>query len=326
MHLRNKDIIEVSSLDELHKYNIRKVSVAIGVFDGVHLGHRHLLGELSSESRRNGSLPVAVTFFPHPRLLIKPDQKLQLLVPHHQKLELLKEAGMSAVVTIAFTEEFSKLSPEGFLESFLSPGQVELLSVFVGSGWRFGRAGAGNTQTLAKFAENRGFSSKIIKELKTESGKISSSAIRRAIALGDLSLAEKMLGRSYSIFGKVVPGLSFASEGLGFPTANIEIKDGVVPPEGVYSGSAIVKGTEYPSAISIGRAQSVKHENKRRNLLIEVHILNFSGSIYGEEIEVKFGNYLREQRYFSEMGMLSEQISRDVDAVMEINRKKTGGA
>jgi riboflavin kinase/FMN adenylyltransferase len=315
MSQTNRKLIEVSSLDELHKYNIKNISVAIGVFDGVHLGHRHLLDELSSESRRNASCPVAVTFFPHPRSLIKPAQKISLILSHRHKVELLNLFGMKAVVTIAFTEEFSMLSPENFLRGFLSPKEIHLLSVFVGSGWRFGRGATGNAETLAKFAKKYGFSSKVIKELTYAGAKISSSAIRSAVTMGDLDMAKKMLGRQYGIFGIVKTGLSFASGILGFPTANLDVGDVILPPEGVYSGSAIIDGSKYAAAISIGTAQSVRNGDRHREVLVEAHILDFSKSIYGKEIEIRFDKYMREQRYFANTDRLREQISKDVDFV-----------
>jgi riboflavin kinase/FMN adenylyltransferase len=315
MPMEKLQIIETSSLDELHRHGMDKASVAIGVFDGLHLGHRHLLGELASECRRNRSSPIAVTFFPHPRSLLNSGQAIGLLLPHRRKVELLHQAGMKAVVTIAFTEEFAELSPERFLDDFLSPEKIRLLAVFVGSGWRFGHGGKGSTATLAKFANGRGFLFRKVEELKLSDAKISSSAIRRAVANGDLEAASRMLGRPYGIYGKVGRGLSFATKGLGFPTANLDVGEGIIPPEGVYSGSAIVAGVEHPAAISIGTAQSVRRGNKQRHVLVEAHILDFQKDIYGEDMEIRFGRYVREQRYFSDTAKLKEQIKRDVEFV-----------
>lgn len=307
--------VEVSSIDELYKHNFRDISIAIGVFDGLHIGHRHLLLQLVSESRQNGSLPVVMTFFPHPRSLINDGQKILLLLPHHHKLRLLFELGIRAVVTIPFTADFASLPAQDFLTEFLDPQLVSLKAIMVGSGWRFGRGGEGNNELLAKFASAKGIKFMAVNELDLGCGKVSSSFIRRAVSNGDLAVAEKMLGRPYSLWGKVKKGLVFASKELGFPTANIEIGDFVIPPEGVYRGSAIVRGREYPAAISLGTAQSVRHDEKNRELLIEAHMLGFSDIIYGEEIEIKFFEYLREQRYFSEISKLKEQIEKDIKIV-----------
>jgi riboflavin kinase/FMN adenylyltransferase len=315
-----KNILELSSLDELHKHGFEIVSAAIGVFDGVHLGHRHLLNTLMKDAAKFGARPVALTFFPHPRKIICPEQEFGLLLPHEQKVRLLHEAGMDAVVTIPFTSEFSKLTPEDFLNAFLSPERMRLCSVCVGSKWKFGQDGSGSVGAIAKFAKNNEFFIRTVNELKMDGAIVSSTAIRRAVAGGDLVLAEKMLGRPYSIFGKVAKGLSFASNTLGFPTANLDIKSGILPPEGVYSGIAVLPDKEYKAAISIGTAPSAPRE-KKRELLVEAHILDFSGILYGKELEIRFGRYIREQRFFSNIKILREQIANDVENIRAKNTK-----
>ncbi|HRU02467.1 MAG TPA: riboflavin biosynthesis protein RibF, partial [Victivallales bacterium] len=289
--------------------------IGIGVFDGVHIGHRHLIGELTSEARRNASLPVIMTFYPHPRMLIGNNQKISLLLPHHQKLKILAGLGIRAVVTLAFTEDFALLSARDFLEKYMLPQLICVKAIFVGKNWRFGAGGEGNTAMLANFAKLHKMKLFALEEYKIDGEKVSSSNIRRAIANGDLATAAKMLGSCYTLWGKVKKGLAFAGKHLGFPTANIDPGESIIPPEGVYCGQAIINGIEYPAAISIGTAQSVRRDNKNRDLLIEAHIIGFNGELYGSEIELRFISYIREQRYFNDISKLKEQIAVDVEYV-----------
>jgi len=314
------NFVEVSSIDELYKYNFKEISIGIGVFDGVHIGHRHLIGELTSEACRNNSLPVIMTFYPHPRVLVNNNQKISLLLPHHQKLKIFESLGIRAVVTLAFTEDFALLSAKDFLEKYMSPQLIRIKAIFVGKNWRFGAGGEGNTEMLANFAKSHDIKLFALKEYNIDGEKVSSSNIRKAIMNGDLALAKIMLGKSYSLWGKVKKGLSFAGKYLGFPTANIDPGESVIPPNGVYCGKAVINGIEYPAAISIGTAQSVRRDNKNRELLIEAHIIGFSGELYGLEIEIRFISYIREQRYFNDISKLREQIALDVEYVKKTTK------
>ncbi len=309
--------INVGSLGELAGCGISSAAVAIGVFDGLHLGHRHLLDRLKDMASRNAATPVVLTFFPHPREVLKPDEPLYLLVPQEKKIELMHAYGIKAVVTFPFTVEFSRLSPDNFLEECLTAPEVGLRGICVGQDWRFGAGGRGDTETIRKFTERRKIDFAAVKELKLDGKIISSTAIRRAVSGGLLDLASRMLGRHYSLTGAVVHGENIAGTVLGCPTANLLVPHGIIPPKGVYAGYALVHGRKHKAAISVGTAPTFKHKSPDK-LLIEAHILGFDGSIYGDEVELEFVRYVREERCFSSKEALKDQIGRDIELISRI--------
>ena len=311
------EYINVSSLSSLADCGIRRASVAIGVFDGVHVGHRHLLTELFKMTERNCSEPVALTFFPHPRTILKPDSPPSLLLPPYKKIELLHLYGIKAVVTIPFTKEFSMLSPENFIRSSLITGEVELAGICVGKNWRFGAGGTGDSDKLRKLAHKKHFDFDAVDEITLEGHKVSSSNIRRAVSSGLLEDAAKMLGRPYSLCGTVEKGKQVAGPQLSFPTANLKIAFGILPPNGVYAGSVMFARKAYPAAIAVGLSPTFNYADNTKPR-VEVHIIGFKGDIYGSQIEVELFRHLREERCYSSGDELKKQIVADISRVSEI--------
>jgi len=309
--------IEVASLDDLARHGIRRAAVAAGVFDGVHRGHRHLLDALCRMAADSGAVPVALTFHPHPREILRPDEPVLLLVSRERKLRLLHEAGVQAVVTLPFTRAFAALSPHEFLDGCLAAPQVALAGLCVGSRWRFGANGSGDAALAEAYAREQGFLFQAVPELALEDGRVvSSSAIRRAITGGLLAEAAAMLGRPYAIEGTVEGGRQIAGPVLACPTANLGVRHGIVPPAGVYAGWGTIDGHRHAAVIAIGAAPTFRHLFADRPV-VEVHLLDVVGNLYGKPLEVEFCRHLREERCFPSPEALRDQIVRDIAAARQ---------
>ncbi|MEI6421874.1 MAG: riboflavin biosynthesis protein RibF [Lentisphaerota bacterium] len=317
-----KNYINVSSLESLVQHGIRRVSVAIGVFDGVHTGHQLLLGELVKIARETDSTPAALTFYPHPRQVLYPNDPLLLLVSQEKKIELINSFGIKTVITFPFTREFAESDAETFLRDCLYSPDVKLCGICVGKKWRFGAGGKGNIDTLNSFSKKEKIRFLAVEELFLKGHPVSSTAIRRAVTGGLLETARQMLGRPYSLTGKVEHGDNIGTKILDCPTANLSVSHGIIPPKGVYAGYAVFNGDRYPSAISVGTAPTFKHKDPER-LLIEAHIMDgFDGMIYNRNLEIEFIEYLRPERCFSSVEILKEQIKDDIEKIREILKRE----
>jgi len=313
----NKTIIDVPSLDALTEHGIKDACVAIGVFDGVHRGHQLLIKNLLAMSDKHHCTPAALTFFPHPREVINPENPPPLLMPPFKKVELLHHYGIKAVVTIPFSREFSAQTPEEFIKNCLHSSRVKIRGICVCSKWRFGAGGSGDSSVLHSFADRGHFDFETVDELVMGDSIVSSTSIRRAISAGLLAQAGEMLGRPYSLCGIVEKGYHVAGPELAHPTANLKITYGVLPPDGVYAASAIVGDRRYPAAVNIGVSPTYNRpDDKSRRL--EVHIIDFDRDLYGASIEVELIQYLREERCFLNSAMLKSQIIKDVEDIKQI--------
>ncbi len=314
-------VIDANSVSELRDAGIKAFAVAIGVFDGIHIGHMRLIETLKKIACDCNAEPVVLTFHPHPRELLKPSEPLLLLMSREKRLEVLRSLGIRSFLTFPFTREFSELDPEQFLEKCLFCGSYGPSAICVGSAWRFGCHGSGDYQTLMRFAAFKKIRFEAVPELVLDGEKVSSSSIRRAISSGRMDLAAKLLGRRHSIAGRVEHGKGIASSKLLCPTANVSIAHGIPPPNGVYAGTVKLDGKSYPAAISVGIAPTVRH-NPGSKPLIEAHILDFDREIYGKEIEIEFHGHVREERIFSSLEALAAQIRQDLEKVREILKKE----
>jgi riboflavin kinase/FMN adenylyltransferase len=317
-----KNCINVSSLESLAQHGIRRVSVAIGVFDGVHTGHQLLLGELVKIARETDSVPAVLTFYPHPRQVLNPKEPLLLLVSQEKKIGLINSFGIKTVITFPFTNEFAESDADTFLRDCLYSPDVKLCGICVGRKWRFGAGGKGNYNTLDSFSKKENIRFSAVEELFLKGHPVSSTAIRRAVTGGLLETARQMLGRPYSLTGKVEHGENIGTKILDCPTANLSVSHGIIPPKGVYAGYAVFNGDRYPSAISVGTAPTFKHKDPER-LLIEAHIMDgFDGMIYNRNLEIEFIEYLRPERCFSSVEILKEQIKGDIEKIREILKRE----
>ena len=291
----------------------KPLALAIGVFDGVHLGHKKLLAEVAAMAQELDAVPVALTFDPHPRAVLQPARPPVLLVDLPERIRLLQNAGMAMTAVVDFTGSFAATLPEEFLELLLE--QVpRLAAVGVGSNWRFGKNGAGNVELLKKYAAQRNFKLAAVDELVMDDEVVSASRIRRLIAGGKLDEAEKLLGYRYMLSGKVSNGYGIAGTHLDCPTANIEPAAGVLPPDGVYSGIVEVDKVRYGAAVNIGVAPTYGRaaDSRRR---IEAHLLDFSGNLYGRNVHLILGEYLRSEQCFTSEEALKKQIFKDVEQI-----------
>ena len=293
----------------------RRLVLGIGVFDGVHLGHRRIIEEVVKLAERDGAVPTALPVAPQPRAARRPEEPPALLVPLSERVRLLREAGAAQVWVIRFTPEFAALEPEDFLSRMLECPEFELCGICVGENWRFGRGGRGNRELLDEYARKRRIDFTACPELRLNGEVVSSSAIRRSIASGRLDAAEAMLGRPYRLVGKVEYGHGAATSRLDCPTANVSFSTGVLPPDGVYAAAAIRDGRAYPAAVNVGFAPTFGWKQAVRRL--EVHLLDFSGNLYGSELGVEFLTHLREERSFNSPEELKHQIGRDIARIRE---------
>ena len=292
-----------------------RYAVGIGVFDGVHRGHQRLLSELAALAARTGAEPLALTFDPHPRSVLHPEEPTLLLIPPAVRAEQLLQAGASRVLVVPFTRELAARSPEAFLERTF--GASELAGLCVGSNWRFGAGGRGTIATLAAYAGVRGAELLPVPELELDGAVVSSSRIRRLIGAGRLEAAAALLGRRYRLYGVVERGVHFAGARLGRPTANLALRCGVLPPDGVYAARAVLPdGATYPAAVNLGVAPTFHWAGVGRRL--EVHLLDYSGDLYGTPLAVELLRHLRAERSFSGAAELARQIELDIAAIRNL--------
>ena len=284
---------------------------AIGVFDGVHTGHRKIIETAAALAKEHHCRVLALSFSPHPRALLCPDQPPELLVSEKSRCELLRDAGADICGFINFTSRAAALSPEDFLLELRDHAPVDICGIIVGNNWKFGRNGSGNRNTLEKFCSANRWFLNTVEEVTLEDRTVSSTAIRGAIASGFLPLAVKMLGRNISLAGTVTHGFQIAGSKLEAPTANLDVKYGVLPPDGVYSGCCTIDGILYPAAVNIGLAPTFGNGLRR----VEIHLLDFKGSLYDREITLEINSFIRPERRFASPEELKAQIAADIAAI-----------
>ena len=290
------------------------VVVGIGVFDGVHLGHRKIISELAEMGRRLSAAPLAVTFFPHPREVLCPASPPRLLLPPDERVRRLRAAGAAGVAVVRFTAETANTPPEAFLDQLLA-ACTKIRGVCVGSRWKFGRGGGGDAEFLHRSLPKRGVAFKAVAELRMDGNIVSSSAIRNAVASGRLESAAAMLGRASMLFGEVEHGFGEAGPLLHAPTANLRVDFGVLPPDGVYAVLATVGGEKFPALANIGVTPTFKRGGLHR---VEVHILGFEGDLYHQPMTLELVSKLRDERTFASAAELERQIRVDRAKAWEI--------
>ena len=279
-------------------------AVALGMFDGVHLGHRALMARLIDEAREKDAMPTVFTFSNHPLKVLGGD--VSMLCGVGERNRLLRSLGAKQVKSIPFTRELAALSAEQFFDLLTDEWDVRLL--VVGSNYTCGARGAGTPDTLREIGMRRGFTVSVVEPVLFEGEPVSSTRIREAIERGDVALAQKLLMRRYTLSGKVVQNKRFGRR-IGFPTANIDLKPGrVIPADGVYATYAFLNGESYRAATNIGTNPTVN--GKKRT--IESHLIDFDADIYGETLTVEFRKQLRGEATFSTIEELKKQIRADV--------------
>jgi riboflavin kinase/FMN adenylyltransferase len=290
----------------------RKVCLAIGVFDGVHLGHQQIIRQTVADAHIHDAVALVVTFDRHPNTVVAPDRVPPQIYSRPQKFRAIRSLGAEALLEIHFDKTFSEKSGEVFIRE-LARGLGSLHSVCVGADFVFGHKRSGNVALLKKLGEELHFQVHGLAELALDGKTVSSTRIREAIRAGDLDAAGQMLGRPYGICGAIIPGDKIGRQ-LGFPTANLDVTNLLLPPNGVYAGGTEFNGQFHRVALNIGVRPTVAAGPQLR---VEAHLLDFSGDLYGAELEVEIGAKLRDERRFHSPEELREQIARDVAAVRE---------
>lgn len=286
------------------------VFLAIGIFDGVHLGHRALIEEARADAEAAGGRAVVMTFEPHPMMFFqRAEPPLRLSSPRHKEV-LLGRLGVTHLAVLPFEAARAGQTAEAFVAELLEVCRP-LGGICVGAEWRFGKGRAGDVAMLRRFGAEHGFAVDGIAAVRSGGEVISSTAIRMAVARGDLEFAARALGRPYAVLGPVVEGRRTGRE-LGFPTANIDTNGFQLPPDGVYEVGVRAGGGEFRGVANLGVRPTINDGGKR---MLEVHLLSFDGDLYGRELEVEFLKFLRAERKFGSLKDLQSQIARDVAAV-----------
>jgi riboflavin kinase / FMN adenylyltransferase len=293
---------------------VRGVVVALGNFDGVHLGHQVVLRRAVEEGRRRGVKVVAATFHPHPRSVVGSGNPPRLLTPVELRRELLLGYGADEVVVIPFDLELSRKSPEQFVRDVLV-GEIGAAVVVVGENFRFGHRAAGDVRDLERLMREVGGTAVAVEVRGAgREGEISSTRIRALISEGEVTEAAGLLGRPYVLRGEVVMG-DQRGRSIGFPTANVlPDPDAVIPARGVYAGFVLIGEEKYAACTNVGVAPTFDRAESR----VEAHLMDFEGDLYGSVVDVSFVKRIREERRFSGVDELTDQIRRDVEEARAI--------
>ncbi|WP_201305377.1 bifunctional riboflavin kinase/FAD synthetase [Paenibacillus puerhi] len=282
--------------------------LAIGDFDGVHLGHREVIGRAVRRSRDLGAVSAIMTFHPHPRQVLGLDHYVRLLTPRWTKREVLSELGVDVTYMVDFNESFMRLTPEEFVEHMLIP--LNLDTVYVGFDFRFGHRGSGTPDTLCELAKGR-FAVEIVRPFHQGGEKVSSTRIRQCLQEGQAREAGELLGRPYELEGEIVHG-DARGRTIGFPTANILLKDPyVLPANGVYAVRVRVRDRWYGGVMNIGVKPTF--EGTLIHPTLEAHLFDFKDEIYGETVQVQLIDFIRPERKFGSVDELVAQIGQDAD-------------
>jgi len=296
------DITELASLKG-------PVALAIGVFDGVHLGHQEVIRSAVDFAEKHGGTAAVMTFDPHPMRVLRPDKAPQLLCSTRHKLHILEELGLAHTLVAAFSQEMAQMDAQTFVEALVSACQP-LGYISVGYTWSFGKGREGNIHRLMELGEEHGFGVYGVPVVKLGDQVISSTLVREAVRHGSFGAARELLGRDYTVLGEVVKGRQLGRT-IGFPTANVAMENEELPPNGVYAVKARLKGAGSwtKGVANLGYKPTVGSDERS----LEVHLFDFAADIYGEELEVAFTRYIRDEKKFSGLDELKVQIAQDAD-------------
>lgn len=289
--------------------------IAIGVFDGVHIGHRKIIKSAVGRAGKLGLKSVVLTFDPHPMKVIRPGAKVPSLISICHRVRLIKEIGAAAVVILKFTKAVARMSAGEFIGDVLIK-RFGMKELYVGQDFRFGAGAVTGIKDLGLLASAYDFRLNVVKPVKADRQIVSSSAIRRLIMKGDIRKAQKFLGRPVSVLGTVVSGARLARE-LGYPTANINPHHEVIPPSGVYAVRVRLNKDMLNGVLNIGFRPTF-YGPRDKEPSIEVHIFDFNKRIYGKDLEIFFVRKIRDESRFADKDALVEQVRKDENAARSI--------
>lgn len=309
----------ITSLDAELKNKYPATVIALGTFDGLHLGHTDVINTAKDYAERSGLKLAVFTFSNHPLALIRPDLVPVRIISAEEKIKLLESFGVDYLINIPFTEDFAALSPDEFLDRLAC---FNYRCLVVGENFTYGFLGSGKTETLERSGRKNGFDVIVRPLVKINGNVVSSTGIRNLIQAGHIEYANRMLGRAYAITGTIVHGEQRGRR-LGFPTANIELLHGemAVPAPGVYAVTASIESSIYEGMGNIGNNPTF---NDVEHVRLEVNLFNCSGDLYGKTMSVQFHKYIRAEKKFSGVEELCRQIEEDKKAIKTyfLNKKQ----
>ena len=293
------DIAELSAIES-------PVVLAIGVFDGVHLGHQAVIRQAQARAARQGATLVLMTFDPHPMRVLRPGSVPKLLCATEHQVLILARLGLTHLLLCRFDEAFAQTSAEDFVRQ-LAVACRKLDSIFVGDTWRFGARRGGDIRLLQSMGAELGFEAFGFSAVTGGDKVISSTLVRHAVERGDFASARELLGRDYTVLGTVIEGRKLARQ-WGFPTANLDVHNEQLPPAGVYAVSALIDDAWHAGVANLGHRPTIAEADA---LSFEVHVFDFDAELYGQLVEVRFERHLRDEKKFAGLDELKAQIALD---------------
>lgn len=296
----------------IEEFSARNPIVTIGMFDGVHAGHRAILRQLEQAKQNIDGESVLLTFWPHPRIFFGKTDGFKMLTTMDEKLSMLEQLGLDVCLILPFSADFAQLSPEEYISTIIHRG-IGAKKVVIGHDHRYGHNGSGTFALMQEYGNQLGFNVEQIAAFSIENQTISSTKIRNNIAQGNIETANKFLSYPYFLNGKVIAG-SQIGRTIGFPTANVQVNSDYkeIPAKGVYSGIVTIDNSDYQAVINIGNNPTI---NTNLPLSVEVHVLDFSQDIYGKSIRIAFSKKLRDEQQFASLTELQNAIQNDVTRV-----------
>ena len=291
--------------------------VTIGTFDGIHLGHQKILSRLIKSSKNKDLNSVVLTFFPHPRIILNKYNELKMIDTLDEKIIHLNEIGIDSLVIHPFDKNFSLLSANQFIKDFLVD-KLKIKHIIIGYDHRFGKGREASVTDLKNYADDYDFTVEEIKAQEIEKITVSSTKIRNSINQGDIKTTEKYLGRSFNLTGKIVKGDGLGKK-INYPTANIFIEETykIIPKDGVYLVETIIEDELFNGMMNIGHRPTIGTNVKS----IEVHLFNFNEDIYGKVISIKMISKIRDEKKFSSIEALKEQLVKDENFCLKLINK-----
>ena len=289
----------------------RPTVLTLGVFDGLHLGHQLIIRTVVERAKETGAVPTVITFDPHPRAVLHPESAPPLLQTLDQKVEGFGVLGIEQTIVIRFDEEFSQIRAEDFLAEVVKE-RLQAKEVYLGCGFAFGHDREGNIDLLRRSSQRLGFFADEVPEVRVHNQRVSSSKVRRLLAEGRVNLARRLLGRPYGVEGPVEHG---AERGhiLGFPTANLHLKNRVIPRHGVYVTGTLIDGQWHRSVTNVGIRPTF---NSTTEPSVETFVIDWEGNLYGDVVRVRFLHRLRDEKKFGSVDELKAQIEKDVSRAL----------
>lgn len=295
----------------------RPTVLTLGVFDGLHLGHQRIMQTVVERAEKINAIPTAITFDPHPRAVLHPENAPPLLQTLDQRLAAFEVLGIEQAIIIKFTKDFAAQDAEKFLRETIHE-RLQAKEVYLGKGFEFGKNRGGNIELLRKISTELGFFADEVHEVRLRGKRISSSRLREALFAGKVNLARRMLGRPYGVEGLIEHG-SARGHQIGFPTANLKPQNRVIPKLGVYVTATLIKDIWHRSITNIGVRPTFENDAEPS---IESYIFDYEGNLYGDVLRVRFLHHIRDERKFNGIEELKAQITKDTHRALNFFSRK----